>query len=247
MDVLPSSASHLAQIYLLGTYRLLVQGQSRAQVINYDKARILLSMLALAQGKPLSRSRLAETIWHEDPISVGRARLRHALHALRRAFEGCDQALHITNDTLALDPSRAQIDVLSLLQHPSQPSLSDLERLNLYQGPLLGQVKLHHGEQLQDWLQDTQQNIRQTLSQCRDRYIQSGLNTLPAPQAISYLKRWLVIWPEEEKLHQALIRRLKQEGQHEAALHAYEQCSVLLADRLGCEPSAQTRSLVDLP
>lgn len=247
MDVLPSSASHLAQIYLLGTYRLLVQGQSRAQVINYDKARILLSMLALAQGKPLSRSRLAETIWHEDPISVGRARLRHALHALRRAFEGCDQALHITNDTLALDPSRAQIDVLSLLQHPSQPALSDLERLNLYQGPLLGQVKLHHGEQLQDWLQDTQQNIRQTLSQCRDRYIQSGLNTLPAPQAISYLKRWLLIWPEEEKLHQALISLLKQENQHEAALHAYEQCSVLLADRLGCEPSAQTRSLVDLP
>src|SRR5690606_39960122 len=91
MDVLPSSASHLAQIYLLGTYRLLVQGQCRAQIINYDKARILLSMLALAQGKPISRSRLAETIWHEDPISVGRARLRHALHALRRAFEGCDQ------------------------------------------------------------------------------------------------------------------------------------------------------------
>ncbi|MFD4122412.1 AAA family ATPase [Alcaligenes faecalis] len=247
MDVLPSSASHLAQIYLLGTYRLLVQGQCRAQIINYDKARILLSMLALAQGKPISRSRLAETIWHEDPISVGRARLRHALHALRRAFEGCDQALHITNDTLALDPSHTQVDVLSLLQHPSQPSLSDLERLNLYQGPLLGQVKLHHGEQLQDWLQDTQQNIRQTLSQCRDRYIQSGLSALPAPQAISYLKRWLVIWPEEEKLHQELIRLLKQEGQHEAALHAYEQCSVLLADRLGCEPSAQTRNLVDLP
>ncbi|MGO1254122.1 MAG: AAA family ATPase [Alcaligenes aquatilis] len=247
MDVLPSSASHLAQIYLLGSYRLLVQGQCRAQIINYDKARILLSILALAQGKPISRSRLAETIWHEDPISVGRARLRHALHALRRAFEGCDQALHITNDTLALDPNRAQVDVLSLLQHPSQPALSDLERLNLYQGPLLGQVKLHHGEQLQDWLQDTQHTIRQTLSQCRDRYIQSGLRSLPTPQAISYLKRWLVIWPEEEKLHQELIRLLKQEGQHEAALHAYEQCSVLLADRLGCEPSAQTRNLVDLP
>ena len=247
MDVLPSSASHLAQIYLLGSYRLLVQGQSRAQLINYDKARILLSMLALAQGKPVSRSRLAETIWHEDPISVGRARLRHALHALRRAFGGCDHALHITNETLALDPSRAQVDVLGLLQHPSQPALNDLERLNLYQGPLLGQVKLHHGEQLQDWLQDTQQNIRQTLSQCRDRYIQSGLNDLPGTQAITYLKRWLLIWPEEEKLHQELIRLLKQEGQHEAALHAYEQCSVLLADRLGCEPSAQTRSLVDLP
>lgn len=247
MDVLPSSASHLAQIYLLGTYRLRVQGQCRANIINYDKARILLSMLALAQGKPISRSRLAETIWHEDPISVGRARLRHALHALRRAFEGCDQVLLITNDTLALDPCYAQVDVLSLLQHPSQPALSDLERLNLYQGPLLGQVKLHHGEQLQDWLQETQQTIRQTLSHCRDRYIESGLDTLPPAQAISYLKRWLLIWPEEEKLHQALIRLLKQEGQHEAALQAYEQCSVLLADRLGCEPSAQTRSLVDLP
>src|SRR5690606_35303044 len=183
MDVLPSSASHLAQIYLLGTYRLLVQGQCRANIINYDKARILLSMLELAQGKPISRSRLEETIWHEDPISVGRARLRHALHALRRGFEGGDQVLHITNDTLALDPCHAQVDVLSLLQHPSQPALSDLERLNLYQGPLLGQVKLHHGEQLQDWLQETQQTIRQTLSHCRDRYIESGLDTLPPAQA----------------------------------------------------------------
>ncbi len=245
MDVLSSSSAlYPAQICLLGPYRLLVGGQTRTQIINYDKARILLSMLALAQGKPLSRSRLAEIIWHEDPVSVGRARLRHALHALRRALADCDQVLQITNETLALDPRLIRIDVLELLQHPSQPALSDLERLDLYDGPLLDQVRIHHGEQLQDWIQDMQTQIRQTLAQCRDRYMESELDQLPAAQAIAHLKRWLLIWPEEELLHQHLIRLLKQEGQHDAAMQAYEQCSVLLADRLGSEPNEQTRSLI---
>lgn len=244
MDVLPSSVHYRAQIRLLGPYRLQIGGQTRTQIINYDKARILLSMLALAHGKPLSRSRLAEIIWHEDPVSVGRARLRHALHALRRAFADCDEALLITNETLALDPSLIRIDVLELLQHPSQPALNDLERLDLYEGPLLEQVRIHHGEQLQDWLQDMQGQIRQTLAQCRDRYMGSELGQLPAAQAIAHVKRWLLIWPEEESLHQHLIGLLKQEGQHDAAMQAYEQCSVLLADRLGSEPNEHTRNLI---
>ncbi len=245
MAALSSPAPPDAQLHLLGPYRLLVGGQPRTQIINYDKARILLSLLALAHGKPLGRSHLAEIIWHEDPVSIGRARLRHALHALRRAFDGCGEVLRISNETLALDPARIRIDVLALLQHPSQPELSDLERLELYQGPLLEQVKLHHGEQLQDWLQDAHAQIRRALAQCRDRYMESGLEAVPPAQAIAHLKRWLLIWPEEELLHQRLIRLLKQEGQHDAAMQAFEQCSVLLADRLGCEPSAQTRDLID--
>ncbi|HRL20903.1 MAG TPA: AAA family ATPase [Alcaligenes sp.] len=244
MDALSSTPQTTIQIRLLGPYRVLVNGQPRTQIINYDKARILLSMLAMAQGKPLNRGHLAETIWHEDPISTGRARLRHALHALRRAFADCDDVLHISHDTLSLNPQRVFIDVLALLQHASQPALSDLERLDLYDGTLLEQVKLHNGERLQDWLLDAQAQIRQTLVQCRDRYIQASLSTLPPSQAMAHIKRWLMIWPEEERLHQRLIELLKQEGQHDAAMQAYEQCSVLLADRLGCEPSPQTRQLV---
>src|SRR5690606_16615202 len=53
------------------------------------------------------------------------------------------------------------------------------------------------------------------------------------------------IWRQEEQLYQRMISLVKQEAQHYAAMQALGRCSVLRADGLGCEPSAQTRDLID--
>ncbi|QXX79189.1 hypothetical protein [Alcaligenes ammonioxydans] len=73
----------------MGTFRLLIDGQDRSHLLSYDKVKLLLALLVLAQGQAIARVKLADMLWPESDPEQGRARVRHALYVLRQALAPC--------------------------------------------------------------------------------------------------------------------------------------------------------------
>src|SRR5690606_39833824 len=73
------------QLRLLGEFDVAINDISHTRMIGYAKARLLLAILAVAQGKPISRTELAHMLWPTSQQD-SRANLRHALFVLRQLF-----------------------------------------------------------------------------------------------------------------------------------------------------------------
>ncbi len=238
------AATAQATLKLLGPFELIVQGENRSHILTYDKSKILLASLALAQGRPMTRAKLAQMLWPSVEIAHGRARVRHALHLLRTAFEATPGALLIESQDVALQPASLQTDVLELLAAPATTTACSSRRLDLYRGPFLQGLKLPQNETLQAWRQSWTARIEIELAQCRSDLAASHLEQGDPQQALAYAKHWVSRWPEDETGHRQLIRLLLCMGERDAAMHAFEHCRDVLAQRLGVAPSAETHSLL---
>ena len=75
----------IIQLYTLGRFKLIIAGQDATALLNYDKAKLLLVIVALS-NQAITRAQLAEMLWSELDPDKARARLRHALHVLRQAL-----------------------------------------------------------------------------------------------------------------------------------------------------------------
>src|SRR5690606_24495188 len=130
---------------------------------------------------------------------------------------------------------------------PSTPfQIDDGQRLDWYQPPLLDTPNPPPSEEFHNWLQGWQARIEIEMAQWRHRVIERHVQNEEIQVALAHASRWVEHWPEDESCHRSLIRLLIATGQHEAAVLAFEHCSRVLADRLGLEPSAETRSLLGI-
>src|SRR5688500_8511639 len=69
------------------------------------RAQALIASLAGPRGPPLPRDKLAALLWDELPREAARARLRHTLFVIRRAFGDTDvPSLRMDTDTVTLEP-----------------------------------------------------------------------------------------------------------------------------------------------
>src|SRR5262245_59857834 len=77
------------------------------------KTQALLAYLALPAGQAHSRVKLATLLWGDRSQAQARSRFRETLFALQRALTAADPScLVLTGDTVTLDPSAIDIDVL---------------------------------------------------------------------------------------------------------------------------------------
>ncbi|PWF24788.1 hypothetical protein DD235_00945 [Corticimicrobacter populi] len=236
-----------ALLRLMGGFNLTIQGVDCSHRLNYDKVRLMLAVLALAQARPVTRAQLAAMIWPDTETADGRSRVRHALHTLRQAFETLPEALEADNTRITLRTDMVQVDVLSLLGDESTPfRIDDPQCLSWYRGPLLDSLNLPPSDTVQAWRQGWQARIEIEMAQCRQRLIERYVQENDLPRAITDTKRWIEQWPEDEACHRQLIRLLLETGQREAAMLAFEHCSRILGERLGVPPSPETQALLGL-
>ena len=76
------------------------------------KNQVLIALLALAGGEPVSRSRVCEVLWGDRDETLARNSLRQALTALRKTF--CDQGSipFVVSDTgVTIDSNAVSADV----------------------------------------------------------------------------------------------------------------------------------------
>src|SRR5579862_5395254 len=81
------------------------------------KEKWLLALLTLAQGRPHSRVRLAETLWPDALESQAGANLRRSLYQVRLMLgPEASRLLTPTPDTVALDLEGAEVDLVAFDQ-----------------------------------------------------------------------------------------------------------------------------------
>lgn len=242
-----TSATPRAFIRLMGSFCLVVDGEDRSSRLTYEKVRIMLAVLALAQSHSVSRANLARMIWPDVDVSEGRARVRHALHTLKQVFSGLPEALEISTTQIRLRTDLVQVDVLSLVTDASTPfHIDDMQRLDWYRPPLLGDISTPLTDEFDNWLQGWRARIEIEMAQWRQRVIDQHLTENTLSSALTHATRWAERWPEDESCHRLLIRLLVATGQQDAAMLAFEHCARILADRLGMVPSAETRALLGI-
>ena len=229
---------------LLGEFDIAVANTNGRRALSYSKPKLLLAMLALAQGKPYSRAELANILWPAD-LQDGRANLRHALFMLRRLFEPVPDAWISTASTLALNPDVIMVDVLAIIGAAGYESLTLDQRLDYDRGNLLEYTDLPESGSFTAWKTSWQSRIERDVSECRKALLARLTDEGLQDQALDTAKKWVHVHPEDEGAHRHLIRLLLDGGNREAAMLAYQHCVGIMRERFDSEPSEQTRALVE--
>lgn len=215
------------QLRLLGEFDVAVNDISATRKISYTKPRLLLAILAVSQGKPLARSKLANMLWPASQQD-SRANLRHALFVLRRLFESVPDIWLPSRHTLALNPDAIMVDALAVTG--GYTDLNYLDRLDYDRGSLLEHMELPDSSAFTAWRNNWQARIERDMAECRERLIGQLMDQGEHDQAIRHAKRWVQQHPGDESTHRHLIRLLRDTGNDEAVLLALEHCRQMLRE-----------------
>lgn len=229
----------------------------------YNKARALLAYLAVESDRAHHRDALVAMLWPNLDGAAARANLRPVLANLREALgdSGDRPILHITRDTLQLDPEGAiEIDVAqftALIQQCEQHRHRAITRcpaciqrmeqaIALYRGDFLAQFSLPECEQFEEWAllhrEHLQQQALDLLTHLTHYYEHAGAYAT----ARGYAQRQLALEPWRETAHRAVMRLFALEGQRTAALKQYQRCvKILEREFAGAQPERATTELAN--
>ena len=214
------------------------------------KARVLLAVLACARGA-VHREALIDTLWPSLPERRGLAALHSTLYALRRALEpelsaGEGSSLVVAEGAtyrLVLG-RRDSWDALDFLRLAGEGLAGDgaglpklLEGEAAYSGPLLP------GWAFAPWTEPLRTELDEAHCAVLMRIAEELALAGRAAEAISRYRLLLALEPEREGWHRALMRVYAEAGERALALRQYDSCRRLLRERLGVEPSRETRDL----
>ena len=231
------------QLQLLGEFDLFVEQERRTGLLTYDKPRLLLAILALAQGDFISRHHLANMLWPTLTETQGKTRFRHALHVLRQALGSHHAALQTRDDRLAISPDDFQIDVMALLAD-SPNNLDDEMCLTLYKGPLLNDLRARIDGPMEEWLQHWDQRLNTKMTQRRQRLISNWTACGQVRLALAHARQWLQRWPNEDSCHRILIDLLVRDERHDEARDVYEQYANALRVNADAQPDMHMQALI---
>ncbi|MGH7389458.1 MAG: ATP-binding protein [Candidatus Rokuibacteriota bacterium] len=210
--------------------------------IRARKVRALLAYLALQPGRAHARDRLTGLLWPDVGEVQARQSLRQALAGLRRAISKTG-ALVVDADTVAMDPSRIDVDVPRFERLAAEESPARLEQaVVLYRGDLLDgfQVK---SPTFEDWLVTERERLRELVRQALAKLLGHQTRTGAVEAAIQTARRLLALDPLREDVRRALMRLYIAQGQRGPALREYQSCVGILRRELGVEPEPATKRL----
>lgn len=214
-----SNPSDRLSLALTGTLSVRLDGEA-LDLPPSKKARALLAYLATT-GRPQRREHLVGLLW--DDAEDGREGLRWCLSRLRKALEPDGrERLSADRDTVALQTAQTDCDVRVLKQigaiTPAAASTDDLiAAAELVRGDFLEGLDLPDCYEFRLWCMAERENLRRIqtaiLATLCDRL---GVGE----QALGYARRRVLLEPEEETAHLALLDLLLALGrQSEAEAH----------------------------
>jgi len=193
-----------------------------------------------------SRGALATLFWGDMAETKARVSLSKALSDLR---EQVGEYVTIATQTVAFNPALPyQLDVESFLAAPTTPqadeSVAALQtRVDLYRGDFLDGFYVRNAPDFEQWLQGERERLRTVAAQLFATLATRYQQTSHLTNAISTLRRLLLLEPWREESHYQLMKLLVRNDEPHAALRQYELCRLALVDELAVEPGAEITKL----
>jgi predicted ATPase/DNA-binding SARP family transcriptional activator len=225
---------------LLGPLAVTLDGEPVA--LGGEKRRALLAALALEAGQVVTRDRLIDALWGEDPPDTARNTLQVYVSQVRKLLP--DGVLETTSNgyRLAVDPGAVDVFEFDRLALAGRSALTIGDAggaaetlgaaLDLWRGPVptdLPQAETLRLEELRLGAQE-------------DR-IDAELALGRHAQLVGELERLVAEQPLREGLRGQLMLALYRSGRQADALAVYQRARRTLVDELGIEPGESLRKL----
>lgn len=235
------------EIRLLGGFEVRVDGRA-VHGFESQKVRGLLAYLVVPRGVPQGRERLASLFWPEHEPNSARSSLRQALYNLRSTLSplqplaATHQAVTFSRDLDVHVDAEEFEEALRRGMEEDAPHLLT-QAVRLYHGDFLSGCPVRAGSELEDWITEQRERLRegaiQALRTLIDHHRERGEHRL----ALQLAQRLLALDPLAEGAHRQLMGLYALSGRRGRALSQYEHLRNLLERELGVEPEEETRSL----
>ncbi len=233
------SSQARVKIGLLGPFEIQIEGRS-VGLIHSRKEQWLLAILALRNGKEITRSQLAGMLWTDSTEENALANLRSSLYLLRRTLGA--EAVRLKSPTpraLRFDLTDTFTDVIAFDAAQSRSDTDSLETLTaLYRGPLLEGCD-------EPWIvgerQAREQAYQQALETLGERARQRGRPT----EALPFLRLLIQRDPLRESAHRSLMQALADDGDYAAMVLVYRNLRLLLRREINEDPAPETVRLYE--
>jgi DNA-binding SARP family transcriptional activator len=205
---------------------------------------VVLAVLALSAGRPVSPSVLADRVWGERLPQSPAASLQSHMTRLRRLVGPNPIRTVAAGYLLDIDPD--QVDVLRFRRLAAEAAR--LEDPRKAREMLDEALRLWRGEPLEDSLSETLQRsvvpglIEEHLVALQRR-IDLDLAAGRPDETVAELRELTGRYPMRESLWHQLISALSSLGRQADALDAYHEVRGLLRDQLGVDPSGDLQDL----
>jgi predicted ATPase/DNA-binding SARP family transcriptional activator len=227
-------------VRLLGPVSVLVEGEPVA--LGGQKRRELVGALALEAGEVVSRDRLIDALWGEDPPDTARNTLQVYVSQVRKLLP--DGLLETTANgyRLAVDPSAVDAFEFQRLATAGRSALTVGDAAGAAE-TLGAALELWHGSEPADLPQaETIRLDELRLTAMEDR-IDAELALGRHGQLVGELERLVAEQPLRERLRGQLMLALYRSGRQADALAVYQRARKTLVDELGIEPGESLRKL----
>lgn len=240
------------RICLLGSPRILIDGQSVTRQIKYRKGVALLSVLAVESDVMHPRERIANLFWPDLERTAALTNLRQVISNLTRVLnpESGEGLTGIRSDSshigLFTDPG-ISVDIHSLTSRAAARKATDNAA-----APVLQQPPLHRfleGFDLPDcqeysaWLESQRRKFDADIIHLHEKAVARAMARQDLEQALLHTRLIERIDPLLEVNQVCMMRLLLESGRPKQALVQFERFAERLREELDVEPEPATMAL----
>ena len=200
----------------------------------------LLALLALRNGREVSREWLTTMLWPDATEAAGSVSLRQSLADLRRALGPHAERIEAPSPrSLRVDLAPEEADLVAFDQavRRTDPG-SAATAAAAYAGPLLEGCT-------EEWVGQERDLREQAYLDALQRLADHCAETGDLPGSIAYLRRMAGADPLSETARRALMQALARAGDYAGALAVYRDLRILLRREMNSDPSPETVDLFE--
>ncbi|HSE78747.1 MAG TPA: tetratricopeptide repeat protein [Alphaproteobacteria bacterium] len=232
------------KLQVLGGFRLWRADGSSVDTLG-RKEQALLVYLALHDGRPQTRDRLANILWSDRGEPQARHSLRQSLTALRRELPDPDGAIVVADqETIALHSGTIEVDLAQFIRAATQLPERPDEAARLFVGDLLEGLDVRSDE-FDNWLTTERSRLHNVAATVFARLGAFRLAEHDHDAAIAAAQQLLNLDPVDEGGHRLLMRCYAATGRRSAALRQFNICADLLVRHFNTAPSGDTVRLYE--
>ncbi len=208
---------------------------------SYRRRIALLSILAVARGRPVGRERLIGYLWPEHPADSARHTLSESLYVLRKDLS--EDLFVAVGDEVALNRAVMGCDVDAF--EAALEALHPEDAARAYRGPLLDGFYVSDAPEFERWAEDERGRLGRAYAQALETLATAAENAGDCSGAAEWWRRLAAHDPYDARVALRLVRALDSAGNRVAALRFAGTHTILMREELGAKPDRELAALVE--